>query len=117
MSTAVFMWWPITSNMPEFPRLSYPLQMLYLFLLSIAQIIVSAPIVFSTHPLYQWYVDAPRVWGVTPTVDQQIGAIIMKVGGTMLLGSLIVITFFRWYRTEEVKTATEKVETEHYSTH
>jgi cytochrome c oxidase assembly factor CtaG len=54
---------------------------------------------------------------VTPTVDQQIGAIIMKVGGTMLLGSLIVITFFRWYRTEEVKTATEKVETEHYSTH
>ena len=40
MATAVLMWWPITSVMPELPRLSYPLQMMYLFLLSIAQIMV-----------------------------------------------------------------------------
>ena len=30
--TAVIMWWPLMSNMPELPRLNYPLQMAYLFL-------------------------------------------------------------------------------------
>ena len=59
ISAAVVMWWPLTSRMPELPRLPYPLQMMYLFLLSIAQIIVFAPITFSTEPLYEWYENAP----------------------------------------------------------
>src|SRR4051812_11948318 len=35
LAAAVVMWWPILSPMPELPRLSYPGQMLYLFLMSI----------------------------------------------------------------------------------
>src|SRR5689334_4677953 len=38
---SVLMWWPVLSPMPELPRLSYPLQMLYLFLMSIPMQIVS----------------------------------------------------------------------------
>jgi len=33
LATAVLMWWPVLSPVPELPRLSYPGQMLYLFLL------------------------------------------------------------------------------------
>ena len=101
MAAAVIMWWPIASRMPELPRLSYPLQMMYLFLLSIAQIIVFAPITFSTEPLYEWYASAPRVWGLSAVVDQQIGAIIMKMGGGVLFGFLIVVLFFKWYNQEQ----------------
>ena len=97
MAAAVIMWWPIASRMPELPRLSYPLQMMYLFLLSIAQIIVFAVITFAPEPLYDWYVDAPRVWNISPLADQQIGAIIMKLGGGILFGVLIVIAFFKWF--------------------
>ena len=84
IAVAMLMWWPITSNMPELPRLSYPLRIAYLFLLSIAQIIVFAPVTFAKEPIYQFYVSAPRLWGISPVVDQQIGAIIMKIGGGML---------------------------------
>ena len=55
MVAAVLMWWPLTSSMPELPRLSYPHQIAYLFLLSIAQLIMFAPITFAREPLYQHY--------------------------------------------------------------
>ena len=107
VSAATLLWWPIASNMPELPRLSYPLQMGYLFLLSIAQLIIFAPITFSREPLYQWYVDAERIWSVTPLVDQQIGAIIMKIGGGAIFLTLIIVLFFRWFGREEEKTKAE----------
>ena len=104
------MWWPIASNMPELPRLSYPLRMVYLFLLSIAQLIVFGPVTFSSEPLYQWYVNAPEIWGVSPLVDQQLGAIVMKVGGAMIFITLMIAVFFRWFSVEEEKTKVEAAE-------
>ena len=112
MAAAVIMWWPIASRMPELPRLSYPLQMMYLFLLSIAQIIVFAVITFAPEPLYDWYVDAPRVWNISPLADQQIGAIIMKIGGGILFGVLIVIAFFKWFNMEEGKARADAADQE-----
>src|SRR6185437_6536627 len=41
LAASVIMWWPILSPLPELPRLSYPGQMLYLFLLSIPMAIVA----------------------------------------------------------------------------
>jgi len=111
MATAVIMWWPIASKMPELPRLSYPLAIVYLFLLSIAQIIVFAPITFSPEPLYQWYVDAPRVLALSPLTDQQIGAIIMKIGGGAIFLTLLIVLFFRWYSREEEETGAGLLET------
>ena len=101
MGTAVIMWWPIVSMMPELPRIPYPIQMGYLFLLSVAQIIVFAIITFAKEPLYEFYVSAPRIWGISPLLDQQLGAIIMKIGGGALFLTLFIIIFFRWFRHEE----------------
>ncbi|MCH8868938.1 MAG: cytochrome c oxidase assembly protein [Chloroflexi bacterium] len=101
ISTAVLVWWPITSMMPELPRLNYPLQMGYLFAMSVAQIIVFGIITFARHPIYDFYINAPRVWGISPLADQQIGAMIMKVGGGVLFLSIIIYIFFKWYNSEE----------------
>lgn len=114
MAAAVMMWWPLASMMPELPRLSYPLGMLYLFLLSIAQIIVFAPITFAPSPIYDWYADAPRISAITPVVDQQLGAIIMKIGGSAIFLVLIIVLFFRWYNREEEKTEAERPEPESF---
>ena len=110
MSAAVLLWWPIFSTMPELPRLSYPIQMAYLFLLSIAQLILFAPITFSKEPLYQFYASAPRIWDISPLTDQQVGGIIMKMGGGAIFLALIVVAFFRWYRMEEGRRKTEESE-------
>lgn len=117
IATATLLWWPLTSTMPELPRLSYPLQIGYLFILSVVQIIVFAPLMFSDEPLYQWYVDAPRLWLSSPLVDQQIGAIIMKVGAGLLFISLVVFGFFRWYSEEQEKSKVEAFNREYNSDH
>ena len=107
MGAAVLMWWPIAGTLPEIPRLSYPATIAYMFLLSIAQIIVFAPITFSREPLYEWYVNAPRLWDISPVLDQQLGAIFMKMGGGVLFLTLIIIAFFRWYNREEERAKAE----------
>jgi cytochrome c oxidase assembly factor CtaG len=76
--------------------------MLYLFALGIPMSIVSALITLSDSPLYQWYVDAPRVWdSITALDDQQLGGLIMWVPGMMVFWVAITIIFFRWSTREQ----------------
>lgn len=100
---AVLMWWPLLSPVPELRRLSEPEQMLYLFVLSVGSIIIFAPLVFATSPVYDFYEQAPRLWNLSPLADQQIGAIIMKVGGGLLFLTLLILAFLRWFNREEAK--------------
>ena len=97
MLAAFIMWWPLSSKVPELPRLSYPIQLIYLFVMSLAQIIVFGIITFSQEPIYSHYIEAPRIWNISPLWDQQIGGIIMKVGSGFLFLILIIITFFKWF--------------------
>lgn len=97
MIAAFIMWWPICSKVPELPRLNYPLQMIYMFVMSLAQIVVFGIITFASEPIYDHYVNAPRIWNISPLTDQQLGGIIMKVGSGFLFLTLIIIAFFRWF--------------------
>ena len=90
------MWWPLCSQITTIPRLIYPLHMMYLFVMSLSQIIVFGIITFASDPIYTHYVDAPRIWNISPLVDQQLGGIIMTVGSGFLFLSLLIITFFKW---------------------
>ena len=103
VGTGVLVWWPLTSTMPELPKMSPPVAMLYLFGLSLGQIILFGALVFATEPLYEFYVNAPRISVLTPLADQQIGAVIMKIGGGVLFLGLLIVIFFRWFGEEERK--------------
>ena len=96
MTAAVLMWWPVLSPLPELPRLSYPGQMLYLFLLSIPMSLVAVCIGYADHLLYPWYASAARIWGITPMQDQMIGALIMWIPGGLFFFAIISVVFFRW---------------------
>src|SRR5438067_519694 len=60
MSAAVLMWWPLMSPLPELPRLAYPGQMLYCFLMSIPMSIIAVYITMADRVLYPAYAAAPR---------------------------------------------------------
>jgi len=99
--TAILMWWPIASRSRLLPKLNYPLRIIYLFFLSIAQIIVFGMITFSSAPLYDWYINAPRLFGISAMLDQQIGGIIMKVVGGGVFLTLLITIFLKWYKNEQ----------------
>jgi len=104
ISTAVMMWWPLMSSSKELPPISEPAKMLYLLGLAIAQILVFAPITFSDAPLYEFYVNAPVIWSLNNLQDQQIGGLIMKVGGGVLFMALFIRIFLRWAQNERDNT-------------
>ena len=108
LATGVMGWWPLMSKSAELPALSEPLQMIYLLFMSIAQIIVFAPITFAEQPIYEYYVQAPSIWGIGDIADQQAGGLIMKVGGGALFMTLLVLTFFRWHSREEAEHRRER---------
>src|SRR5262249_34934205 len=80
MAAGVLVWWPLLSPLPELPRLTYPGQMLYLFLLLIPMAAVSAPIALGPEVIYPWYSEGRHPWGLSPLADQQLGGLLMWVG-------------------------------------
>lgn len=96
LATAVLMWWPVLSPVPELPRLPYPGQMLYLFLLGIPMSVTGALITLSDTALYPFYAAAPRVWALEPVADQQIGGLLMWVPGGLILWLAMTVVWFRW---------------------
>src|SRR6266487_3649758 len=96
LTTAVLMWWPVLSPVPELPRIPHLLQMLYLFLLGIPMSITGALISLSDSVLYPFYAAAPRVGGLSPLRDQQIGGLLMWVLGGLMLWIVMTVIWFRY---------------------
>ena len=94
-TSAVLMWWPVVNPLPEMSRLSEPGKMLYLFLQSILPTVPASFLTFASAPLYHFYETVPRL-GLSVVDDQQIAGLIMKLGGGLLLWSVIAFLFFRW---------------------
>jgi putative membrane protein len=95
------LWWPLLSPLPELPRVSYPAQMLYLFLLLTPMAAVAAPITLSPTVLYRWYAEGPRPWGIATHADQVLGGLLMWVGAGFYLLCVFSLVFFRWARHED----------------
>ena len=96
MGAAVLMWWPLLSRLPEIPRLAYPGQMLYSFLMVIPMSIVSIYITMADSILYPAYAAAPRLWGISPMLDQQLGGLIMWIPGGLFFYGVMTVVFFKW---------------------
>jgi putative membrane protein len=103
VSSSVVMWWPVITSVPNLPRLSYPYQMAYLFVQSLIPSVVAAFIVFTPGAAYSYYETAPRIWGMSPVEDQQWGAFVMKIVGSLILWAFIGVAFFRWFAREEAE--------------
>ncbi|HLB62794.1 MAG TPA: cytochrome c oxidase assembly protein [Actinomycetota bacterium] len=101
VGSALVMWWPVLSRLPELPALRSPAQMLYLFFQSLAPTIPAAFLTFGEQPLYPIYATFPRIWGIDALTDQLIAGLLMKLGGGLILWTVIATIFFRWFGQEE----------------
>jgi putative membrane protein len=96
IALGILLWWPVLSPLGEFPRLSYPMQILYLFLLMIPMTAIAAPITMARSVLYVFYETGPHPFGFTPIQDQVMGGLIMWVGqGLYVIGAATWI-FMLW---------------------
>jgi putative membrane protein len=110
MTTAVLMWWPLLSPLPELPRLAYPGQMLYCFLMSLPMSVIAIYITLADRVLYPAYASAPRVWGISPQMDQYLGGLIMWIPGGLFFYVVMTFVFFKWAQRQEDTTASAQVD-------
>ncbi len=101
LGSALVMWWPVVSPLPELPPLTPPAQMLYLFIQSLAPTIPASFLTFGSEPLYDVYATFPRIWSISVLEDQLIAGLIMKLVGGLVLWGVMAVVFFRWANREQ----------------
>jgi len=107
---AVLNWWPVYSPLEEgLPRLSFGGRILYLFLSGMPMVALGAGLTFAP-PLYAPYLAAPRIWGLSPATDQQLGGLIMWVPVNIAYIVVVSIIFIRWMQKQEAKQMQEEAE-------
>jgi len=55
--------------------------------------------------LYPFYAAAPRVFGLPPLADQQIGGLMMWVPGGLIFWLAMTLVWFRWSASEPEEDA------------
>lgn len=89
-------WLPILSPTPLIPRISRGFAVLYLFIGCQPMVALGALLTFASRPLYTPYIDAPRVWGLSPLGDQQLGGLIMWLPTNIPYLVALSAAFFLW---------------------
>jgi putative membrane protein len=87
IAAGLLFWWPIVSG-----RLSPPAGLGYLAVAFIGSSFLGLAYIFSSSPFYSFYEHAPRLWGLSPTRDQNLGGIFMN--GEQTLVFLLAIGWF-----------------------
>lgn len=101
IGTATLTWLPILSPTPFMPRMAPPVQVLYLFLQSLPATVLGSIIAFASAPLYSFYAQAPRTWGLGVMEDQLYAGLIMWIGGALIWLLALTLVFFNWFNREE----------------
>jgi putative membrane protein len=87
-------WWPLVSG-----RLGPPAALAYLGAGFVASSFLGLALIFASRPLYSFYETTPRLWGLSPVRDQNLGGILMN--GEQTLVFLLAIGYYVWRLLEE----------------
>ena len=87
IAAGLLFWWPIVDG-----RLTVPAGLGYLAVAFIGSSFLGLAYIFSSRPFYSFYEDAPRLWGLSPARDQNLGGILMN--GEQTLVFLLAIGWF-----------------------
>jgi cytochrome c oxidase assembly factor CtaG len=100
-ATGILFWWPLVQDVPR--RLASGARAAYAF----AAFVLAAPLglLLALVPTaaYDFYVRAPRLWGLSPITDQQIAGVTMA-GEQAIVLFVVFIYWFRRFLAEEGAT-------------
>ena len=105
LAAALLFWWPVLGVDPSPWRLPHPVRLLYLFLAMPQNSFLGVALLSASTVLYPHYVTNVRGWGPTPLEDQQMGGMLMWVGGDLVFLAGMAVVVLGWMRHEERRTA------------
>ena len=85
-------WWPVLADEPR--EVGAPVKIGYLGAAFVGATFLGLGFTFSSTPFYDFYADAPRLWGISAERDQNFGGILMNVEQAFVF--LAAILYFVW---------------------
>jgi cytochrome c oxidase assembly factor CtaG len=77
IATGLVFWWPVFSDEPQ--AVSVAVKIGYLGAAFVGSVFLGLGLTFSETPFYDFYAEAPRLWGLSAAQDQNFGGILMNV--------------------------------------
>lgn len=100
VAAGVLLWWPVFQDVPH--RLSSAARALYLFVAFVLASPIGLLLALLPEPVYDWYADGPRLWGLSAHADQQIAGVTMSVEQAIVFFAIFAVFFFRFLAEEDV---------------
>ena len=96
--SGLLLWWPVLHDSPH--ELPAGRRAAYVF----AAFILASPIgfflSFLPEPVYAFYEEAPRIWGLSPLADQQIAGALMSVSEAIVFFAVFALFLTRFFAEE-----------------
>jgi putative membrane protein len=110
-AAGVVLWWPLIQPVPMRRRLTGLQPLGYIAAAKAGLAALGLYLAWSSTTLYDYYEQTPRIWGLSPIEDQNIGGVIMMVEQSFTLVLVMVALFVRMLaQSEEEERRRERLE-------
>lgn len=84
-TAGMLFWWTVTGAGPRLHKnMSRPAKVVFVLAAIPPNMALGAALAFSQQPIYSFYSDMPRLWGISVLDDQRLSGIIMWIPGSMM---------------------------------
>jgi putative membrane protein len=105
------LWWPLIQPVPMRRRLTGLQPIGYIAAAKAGLAALGLYLTWSTTALYPYYEQTPRIWGLTPVEDQNIGGVLMMAEQSFTLVLVMVALFVRALtKSEDEQVRRERLE-------
>ena len=99
IAIGLLFWWPVLADEPH--GVSVPVKIGYLAAAFVGSAFLGLGLTFSGTPFYDYYVEAPRLWGLSASKDQNFGGILMNAEQAAVFLTAILYFLVRMIPEEE----------------
>jgi cytochrome c oxidase assembly factor CtaG len=98
IAVGVIFWWPIVDPMRGADRRRWVgtfAKIAMLVASGVPPTVLGLIFTVAPHAFYDFYARAPRLWGLSPVVDQQLAGVVMFGAGNLIYFAAVVLVFWR----------------------
>ncbi len=97
--TGLALWWPVVHG-----AMTAGAKAAYVFAAFLLASPIGLMLALVPDPIYDFYADAPRLWGLSPILDQQIAGVSMAAAEAVVFFAVFAFFFARFFAEQDAAT-------------
>jgi len=99
--SGLLFWWTLAAPIKDLHSLSTGWRLFYIFITGFPMMALAFALIATPNAIYDYYATQPRLWGMSPETDQQIGGALMGTLGELTMIIPFTMLFVRLMSDEE----------------